>query len=73
MTEPERADAQVERLREELAEWGPPSRQRRVLRELIAAEERVARLRGVSEWHDLPELRERLAEVTRWAAERADR
>ncbi len=69
MTELERADAQVGRLREEPAEWGPPSQQRRVLRALIAAEERVARLRGVKEWDDLPGLRERLAEVTRRAAE----
>jgi hypothetical protein len=36
---------------------------------LVEAEERVARLRGVPEWGDLPELRARLAEMTRRAAE----
>jgi hypothetical protein len=67
VTELERADALVERLRGELAGWASPSRQRRVLREPIAAEERVARRRGVNEWGDLPEPRERLGGATRRA------
>ncbi len=42
--------------------------QRDNLARLVEAEERVAELRGVNEWADLPELRQRLAEVTRRAA-----
>jgi hypothetical protein len=47
--------------------------QRDTLARLVEAEERVAELRGVNEWHYLPELRRSPAEVTRWAAGRADR
>ncbi len=65
------ADALVARLRARLECrcWDDPAQQRDTLARLIEAEERAARLGGVPEWGDLPELRERLAEVTRWAAE----
>jgi hypothetical protein len=67
------ADAAVRRGRAALAAgdawaWEDPAHQRGVLERLVEAEERAARLRGVYEWGDLPELRQRLAEVTRWAA-----
>ena len=45
--------------------------QRDTLARLIEAEERVAELRGVSAWADLPELRAWLAEAGRRAEERA--
>ncbi len=65
------ADALVARLRARVDAWDfdDLADQRDTLARLVEAEERVARLRGVPEWADLPELRERLVEVTRWAAE----
>ena len=55
--------------------WGfdDMAHQRDTLAHLIDPEERVAALRGVPEQPGLPEQRERLAEVIRQAAERADR
>ena len=64
-------DAAVARLRARLGgrAWEDMADQRDTLARLIEAEERAAERRGVSEWGDLPGLRERLGEVTRWAAE----
>src|SRR5262245_40469019 len=66
------ADALVARLRARVDGWDfdDMAHQRDTLAWLIEAEERVALLRGVNEWADLPELRERLAEVSRWVEER---
>ena len=66
------ADAAVRRQRAALAAgdawaWEDLDEQVGALERLIEAEERAARLRGANEWADLPELRERLAEVTRRA------
>jgi hypothetical protein len=65
------ADALVARLRARVdgRDFGDLADQRDTLARLVEAEERSARLRGVYEWGDLPELRERLAEVTRRAKE----
>jgi hypothetical protein len=64
-------DALVARLRARVGGWDFEDKadQRDTLARLVEAEEEVAALRGVYEWHDLPEPRGRLAEGTRWVAE----
>jgi hypothetical protein len=66
------ADALVARLRARVDAWAfeDMADQRDTLSRLVEAEETVAELRGVNESADLPELRQRLAEVTRRAEDR---